>query len=261
MTRRVMITGAASGLGWALTRQYHQRGWHVILVDCDQQKLSQCEDQLADRCEFYCVDLTDNDQVASELQDIFQRPLDLLINNAGITHRSQASVTDAEVFSRVMAINWFAPVRLTQQCLSALQRSGGGVVCISSMAAKMPVPGRAAYGASKAALAQHFEIWRPELQQRGIDLLIVFPSFLSTSIEENALGSDGQRTLRPRSIVGKIQSADVMAESIVNAQSRGKQRLLTQQRLSRFGAWLWFHTPWLYQRLTWRKFAEELTQG
>ncbi len=144
--------------------------------------------------ETHCVDLTDIDQLSSFVSEIINRPLDLLINNAGITHRSQASATDTKVFGQLMSVNWFAPVFLTQRCLPALQQAGGSVICISSMAAKMPVPGRAAYCASKSAMAQHFETWRPELIRQGIDLLMVYPSFLNTSIEANALGSDGNRT-------------------------------------------------------------------
>lgn len=258
MTKRVLITGAASGLGWALARQYHDLGWHIILVDRDQEKLVRCSDQLNDRQETYCVDLTNFAQVESKLSVVFDQPLDLLINNAGITHRSRASDTEMEVFLRVMAVNWSAPVWLTQRCLPSLQQSKGGIVCISSMAAKMPVPGRAAYGASKAAMGQHFETWRPELMRRGIDLLIAYPSFLNTSIEENALGGDGNPASHPRSVVGAISSADDMAGAIFDSQQRGKQRLLTPQRSARLGAWLWFYTPWLYQRITWRKFAMEI---
>ena len=273
MTQRVLITGAASGLGWEFAKQYHQLGWHVILLDRDAQKLAECAKELkvpeaADfaernptigRTEILCVDLIKEDQVDAAIGKIDDQPLDLLINNAGITHRSQASVTNTEVFARLMAINWFAPVSLTQKCLPALEVAKGGVVCISSMAAKMPVPGRAAYCASKSALAQHFETWRPELMQRGIDLLMVYPSFLSTAIEANALGSDGDKTTRPRSVAGSIQSAEDMATRIIKAQQSGKQRLNTPQFTSRLGAWLWGHTPWLYQKLSWRQFAEELT--
>lgn len=280
MTKRVLITGAASGLGWEFAKQYHDLGWHVILLDRDADNLAECAKELKDafraakdvdetdvaersttykyRHEIVCVDLTKDDQIDAAIGNLVDQPLDLLINNAGITHRSQASVTDMEVFTRLMAVNWLAPVSLTKKCLPALEMAKGGVVCISSMAAKMPVPGRAAYCASKSALSQHFETWRPELLQRGIDLLMVYPSFLSTAIEANALGSDGNKTTRPRSVAGSIQSAQDMATRIIKAQQSGKERLNTPQFTSRLGAWLWGHIPWLYQRLSWRQFAEEL---
>lgn len=257
MTKRVLITGAASGLGWEFAQQYQACGWHVILLDRDAEKLEQCDERLAGSHEVYGVDLTETEQLDAQLSEVFDKPLDLLINNAGITHRSQASVTDTEVFSRLMSVNWFAPVVLTQKCLPALQRAQGGVICISSMAAKMPVPGRAAYCASKSAMSQHFETWRPELSRRGIDLLMVYPSFLSTSIEQNALGSDGQRTTRPRSVVGKIHDPEKMARQIIEAAEHGKQRLYSQQWSSRVAAWLWVRAPWLFQRMMWKRFAEE----
>ena len=258
MTKRVLITGAASGLGWELTKQYEEQGWHVILLDRDAEALAARSEQITGSHETCFADLTDQVQLTAAIGDLKTEPLDLLINNAGITHRSQASLTDTEVFQRLMMVNWFAPVSLTQQLLPALQSAAGNVVCISSMAAKMPVPGRAAYCASKSALAQHFETWRPELLGRGIGLLLVYPSFMHTSIEANALGSDGQKTERPRTVAGKIHSPESMARRIVKAERSGQQRLYTPQLASRFASWMWMHAPPLFQKMMWRQFAEEL---
>ncbi len=161
MTPRVLITGAASGLGWALAQVYLRDGWHVVMVDLDKDRLTEGESQLrgnhSGRFQCICVNVTNDEQLATALEPVVchDEGLDLLINNAGITHRSQASVTDPAVCDRVMSVNWRAPVRLTRLCLAALQRRRGGIICISSMAAWMPIPGRAAYGASKAALKLH----------------------------------------------------------------------------------------------------------
>ncbi len=263
MTQSALITGAASGLGRALVQEYLQAGWHVIMADRDESGLQAVSEDLSDtwraRTTIVSVDLTTEsmtDAFSSVLDDLPR--LDLLINNAGITHRSQASVTDPQVFDRVMAVNWRAPVRLTQHCLPWLEKASGQVICISSMAALMPVPGRAAYCASKAALAQHFETWRPELERRGIHLLMVYPSFLQTPIESRALGSDGTPTPRPRSVVGSIRSAESTAADIFRAHQRRRQRLLGPQWSPRLGAWLWHRAPTLYHFLTRRQFAEEL---
>jgi len=243
---------------------YLRDGWYVIMVDLDQDRLEERDSTLkanhSGQFECTCVNITNDDELAAALEPAINNDagLDLLVNNAGITHRSQASVTDPEVFDRVMSVNWRAPVRLARLCLAALQRRQGAIICISSMAAWMPVPGRAAYGASKAALILHFEAWRPELLNQGISLLMVYPSFVSTSIEHNALGSDGQRTSRPRSAIGRIQTADEMASSIFRAQQKGKQRLYGPQWSSHIGAMLWFHVPKWFQRTVWRKFAVEL---
>lgn len=264
MNQRVLITGAACGLGWALTQLYLRNGWFVVMVDLDEDRLAEREAVLRDahsgRFQCLCVNVTNEEQLSTALDPIINayEGLDLLINNAGITHRSQASVTDPDVFDRVMSVNWRAPVRLTRICLSALQRQNGAIICISSMAAWMPVPGRAAYGASKAALKLHFEAWRPELRQKGISLLMVYPSFVATSIEKHALGSDGQPTTRLRSAIGRVQTADDMALSIFRAQQKGRQRLYGPQWSSHLGALLWFHAPKWYQRTVWRKFAVEL---
>jgi len=262
--QQALITGAASGLGWQLTNEYLEAGWYVVLLDRDEQRLQECAAKLAQSnaaCfDVACADVTDVNQlndVVGSLQCV-RDGLDLLINNAGITHRSQASVTDPDVFDKVMSVNWRAPVRLTQLCLPALRKRQGQVICMSSMAAWMPVPGRAAYGASKAALSLHFEAWRPELLKDGIRLLMIYPGFVETSIERNALGSDGQPTTRPRSAVGRIQSVEAAALAIVRAQGARHSRLYAPQWSSRIGRWLWLMAPAWFQRVMSRKFAVEL---
>ncbi|MFP3386548.1 SDR family NAD(P)-dependent oxidoreductase, partial [Tritonibacter sp. SIMBA_163] len=83
--------------------------------------------------------------------------VDLLVNNAGITHRSLAADTDPAVLARVMTVDWEAPAALTLALLPDLRARGGGLINIGSMAGWMPVLGRAGYCSAKAAFGQFFE--------------------------------------------------------------------------------------------------------
>jgi NAD(P)-dependent dehydrogenase (short-subunit alcohol dehydrogenase family) len=183
--------------------------------------------------------------------------LDILVNNAGITHRSPAHRTDPEVFRKVMAVDWQAPVELTLAALSLLRESRGLIVNIGSMAGWMPLPGRAAYGAAKSALTQFFEVLRMELADDGVDVLMVYPSFLETDIEANALGHDGKPAHHAQSRIGKQRSADWMADRIVRAADQ-RRRWLYPDRLSRIGSLLWRLTPGLYLKMIRRKFGRDL---
>ncbi|NQD95572.1 SDR family NAD(P)-dependent oxidoreductase, partial [Pseudomonas sp. CrR25] len=182
----VLITGAASGLGWQLARACHQRGDALLLTDIDAPGLAARVLELGEeRVLGMPGDITDpalHQRLLDACQARFGR-LDALINNAGITHRSPATRTDPAVFRRVMAVDYHAPLELTLAALPLLRQSRGQIAAIGSMAGWMPVLGRAGYCAAKSALSQAFEVLRGEIGRDGIALLMVYPSFLDTPIE------------------------------------------------------------------------------
>ncbi|MDO3720842.1 SDR family oxidoreductase [Marinobacter sp. chi1] len=256
-----LITGAASGLGWAMAQHWFQAGHCLVLADINADALLRRQAELGDdsRVHIVTVDVTntpDLERLVRETEAAFGR-LDLLVNNAGITHRSPAISTKPDVFRKVMAVDWQGPVELTQLALPLLERSKGQIICIGSMAGWMPVPGRAGYCAAKSALTQFFEVLRLELEHKGIHLLMVYPSFLDTPIEQSALGADGNRATHARSTVGTMASADDIAQLIAVALA-SRKRWLLPDRISRFGSLLWRIAPSLYLRVVRRKFAGDI---
>ncbi|MDX1597481.1 MAG: SDR family NAD(P)-dependent oxidoreductase [Marinobacter sp.] len=256
----ILITGGASGLGWAMARLWHQQGHYIILADIDKVLLQQREQELpGERLRTILADITRQSDINNLLQyletDVGR--LDLLVNNAGITHRSRACDTDPAVFRKVMAVDWEGPVELTHATLPLLRASQGEIICLGSMAGWMPVPGRAGYCAAKAALSQYFEVLRLELAKDNIHVLMVYPSFVHTPIEQNALGKDGKKASHARSVVGRVISAEQMAEHIDNAL-RARREWLFPDGVARLGSLLWRLMPTTYLRLVRRKFAGEL---
>ncbi|MDX1805286.1 MAG: SDR family NAD(P)-dependent oxidoreductase [Alcanivorax sp.] len=261
--KTVLITGAASGLGWAMSRVAFERGYRVLMTDINTIMLQARAEVLAERdparVAWRELDVTDSQalqQLVLWLQEQGER-LDVLINNAGITHRSQAARTTMGVFRRVMAVDWQAPVELSLACLPLLRDSGGTIVNIGSMAGWMPVLGRAGYCSAKSALAQFFEVLRAEVAPDGIDVLMVYPSFLETPIEQNALGGDGKPASHRRSMVGRMQSPEWMALRTFDALAAKRKRLFPD-RFTWLASLLWRLAPDLYQRLMVRRFASEL---
>ena len=229
----VLITGAASGLGWALTQRYSAMNYKVVMMDIQAQLLQDKHDWLmangvkANNLLVVVADITQADaltELVTKLKKTFGR-LDVLINNAGITHRSLVEKTQPEVFSKVMAVDYQGPVELALAVLPLLKISKGTIINVSSMAGWMPVLGRAGYCAAKSAMNQFFEVMRCEVKQYQVKILMVYPSFLNTPIEANALGHDGKKASHARSIVGGLGSAEAVADLIVNAHKKGKQRL------------------------------------
>lgn len=256
----VLITGAASGLGWQLALACHTRGDHLLLTDIDAAGLTARIAELGkERALGLAGDITHpelHQQLIDTCHNRFGR-LDLLINNAGITHRSPTVRTDPQVFRRVMAVDYHAPLELTLGALPLLRTSRGQVAAIGSMAGWMPLLGRAGYCAAKSALGQAFEVLRAEIARDGIGLLMVYPSFLDTPIDRNALGADGKPAGHARSTIGKIRGADWMAGEVLKALQQRRERLFPD-RASQFASLLWRLAPALYYRQMSRRFAEEM---
>ncbi|AWL12178.1 Aklaviketone reductase DauE [Saliniradius amylolyticus] len=252
-----VVTGAASGLGLALARRL-AFDYRLILVDRNEVAL---EEQWGHWDGHYTLvaDLTDRVAIDHLIEHIrsLTGEVALLVNNAGITHRSLSYQTDSRVLEAVMAVDYLAPVLLAQGLLTALENARGKVVNIGSMAGWMPVAGRAGYCAAKSALHQYFETFRAEVAHKDVSVLMVYPSFLDTPIETNALDGKGGKASHARSMVGKMRTGDWMAEKIEKAIKNNKQRLFPDH-FTAFAAILYRLWPSLYLRLMTRKFASEL---
>lgn len=258
-----LITGAGGGLGRALARAFWARGDNLVLADLDAELLRGLADELGDAGRIVCVagDIAEplhQEELLVRAQARFGG-VGVLVNNAGITHRSPAAKTDPKVLRKVMQVDWQAPLELAISALPQLQANRGAIVNIGSMAGWMPVLGRAAYCGAKSALAQSFEVLRCEQAHLGVHVLMAYPSFLDTPIEQNALGHDGRPARHARSTVGRPKDADWMARRIVKALEKRRKRVYSD-RASVAASLLWRLAPDLYQRLMTRKFAVELRQ-
>lgn len=256
-----LITGAASGLGWAMAQHWYAAGHYLVLADIDAKGLEARANELNDpkRVLILPTDITQADDIALLIKQTHERfgRLDILVNNAGITHRSPAHQTDPAVFRKVMAVDWQGAVELTMAALPLLRESKGQIVCIGSMAGWMPVPGRAAYCAAKAALTQFFEVLRLELEPDGIHVLMVYPSFLDTPIDSNALGFDGKKAKQARSMIGNVRSPEWMVKHI-DKGLKNRKRWILPEPVSKFGSLLWRVAPDIYLRQVRKRFKGEL---
>jgi len=257
----VLITGAASGLGWALAQQYHQAGCGLILVDIQSELLSEQANKLTGSAQVSTLvaDMTKRDDLQAIAQHVTQvhGSLDVLINNAGITHRSLVEKTQPDVFRKVMAVDYQGPVELTLALLPLLKNSKGTIINVSSMAGWMPVLGRAGYCAAKSALHQFFEVLRCEVRQYGVKVLMVYPSFLDTPIEKNALGFDGKPAEHARTKVGATGNAEDVAKQIFNAHQKNKERLFPD-KFTWFASVLYKLVPSLFLKMMTNKFSKEM---
>jgi len=260
----ILVSGAGGGLGRALAVRFAQAGARLVLVDRDAEGIDRCAveihgtggDALAVAC-----DVTDPAACADAVRTAVDRfgGVDVLVNNAGITHRSAFAATDPVVIRRVMDVNFFGAMNLTHAALPHLLRSNGAVVAISSVAGFAPLIARTGYAASKHAMHGFFESLRSEVQPLGIDVTMVCPSFIATAIDRNALGADGRPARHAQVVVGRRLTAEAVAERICDGVAR-RRRLLLIGRTARQAWWVSRLAPVLYEHLMARRLQGEMQQ-
>ncbi|OHC64031.1 MAG: hypothetical protein A3H93_17845 [Rhodocyclales bacterium RIFCSPLOWO2_02_FULL_63_24] len=250
----VLISGAAGGLGTALCRRFAAAGARVVALDLDQAALDRLVAGLgrADAAGVAC-DITDEALCRSVIDDIASSfdGIDVLVNNAGIAQRSLLAHTDPAVMRRVMEVNFFGALHLTHAALPHILARRGAIAAISSVAGYAPLIGRSGYAASKHALHGFFDSLRTEVEDAGVSVTLVCPSFIRTGIDAAALGAAG-----PRLTSGGEAAPDEIAARIVDAMVASR-RLLLPDRTSRLAWWLSRLTPALYAHTMKRRVGAE----
>ncbi len=260
--RCVAITGAGGGLGRALALRFVAAGARVAALDRDAVGLERVASELrAVGAQFVTLvcDVSSESECRSALARSRQvlGAVDVLVNNAGITHRSAFQHTDPAVIRKVMEVNFFGALHCTHAAMPDLVARSGMLIAVSSVAGFAPLIARTGYAASKHALHGFFGSLRTELAASGVSVMLVCPSFIATGIEKNALAGDGGAARHPQSIVGARLTPEVMAERIFDAATRDL-RLLLPDRVSRLSWWVSRLAPRLYERLMTRKLGEEM---
>jgi len=185
----LLITGASSGIGYALTQLYLAQGHRVVALARQMETLEALRQSYPDSCIPVPVDLTQAaavEQLAANLQTRIGG-VDVAILNAGTCEYVDVQNLQAAPFAQVMAINWqgFVNSLLLAMPLLRMQlqhRAEVQLVGVSSMASILPMPRSQAYGASKAAMEYMLNSLRVDLQQEPIAISIVRPGFVQTPL-------------------------------------------------------------------------------
>lgn len=255
--RVVAITGAGSGIGRALALRLAREGARLALLDRDAAALAETAAQVGDdpaaRMLLPC-DVTDWPACRAAFARIHDAwgGVDVLVNNAGISHVSPFEETEPDVIRRVVAVNLLGAVHCTKAALPGLVARRGAIVAVSSVAGFAPLAWRTGYAASKHALHGFFDSLRAELVPRGVSVSLVCPSFARTRIGENALGGDGGPIRLPRGETGRLLEPEAVADAIRDAALR-RRRLVRVGGVAHAAWWLTRLAPALYERVMARR--------
>jgi short-subunit dehydrogenase len=193
----ICITGASSGIGAELARQCAVTGARLALAARDEVRLEQvAEDCRSAGAEVIVVrsDVTREADCAALIRTTVAQfgQLDMLINNAGLGASGLVrDITDLSVFERVMRVNYLGSVWCTVHALPHLIATRGRIVAVSSLTGLTGVPKRAAYGATKHAMAGFFDSLRIELADSGVSVTVAYPGFVHSEINRHALNPSG----------------------------------------------------------------------
>jgi NAD(P)-dependent dehydrogenase (short-subunit alcohol dehydrogenase family) len=185
--KRVLVTGATGGIGWAVSELLHRSGATVFLTDIDRERGTSLAESLGDRARFLPLDVTDEDswsRVAVGLEGAGDR-LTTLVNCAGAALRRPLVDTSPADFRRILELNLtgtFLGIRMAGGHLA----DGGSIVNISSLNGVLPTAGLGAYVASKAGVSALTRVAALELADRGITVNAVCPGSIDTAITDSA---------------------------------------------------------------------------
>jgi short-subunit dehydrogenase len=246
--KTVIITGASAGVGAATARKFADAGANLLLLARGKKALESIAAELRDRTrvEILAMDVTDADACLNALKkaDFEVGRVDVLVNNAGYHARGQVESVDAADLGRMIDVNLKAPIVFTRLALPYLRDAGGGaVINVGSLAGRLPVPGSAAYSASKTGLRAFTYAIAEEHAASGIKFAVVSPGPIDTGFIMSDIDSVSDLTFSQ-----PISTANEVAQAVLDLCGN-ELREQTMPASSRFLTTATYLFPWLGKQL------------
>ena len=216
---RVLVTGAASGLGAALTSAFRARGDEVLATDVTGGDLT--------------LDITSDEDWAAALAHVEETwgGLDMLVNNAGVAGGGRLDVATMDEWEWITNINLFGVVRGTRTFVPLFKRQRSGhIVNIASLAGLVHPAGMASYNAVKAAVVALTETTGHELAGYGVRASVVCPSYFRTNLMSSLRGADEELSGVVAHLVRSSPiTADDIAAAVLEGLDRGDELIVPDQ--------------------------------
>jgi len=190
-----VITGASSGIGWAVARELAGRGCHVGLIARRGDRLQALADEIrtaGGKAAHAVADVGDRSQTLAAFRTVRDQlgPADLLFANSGVGQPTPLEPMNVPQVENMFRVNTLGVVYAIEAVLpEMLERGRGHLAAVSSLAAYKGFPGESAYCASKAAVSVYMEGLRIQLRSRGIFVTTICPGFIHTPPQDSWLNT------------------------------------------------------------------------
>lgn len=204
--KAAIVTGASSGIGYAISRKLSALGYEVFGFGRDFDKT---EWEAEDNVHPIVCDILDTDKLCACVKQITaQHQVHILVNNAGVGYYGLHEELNPDKIKKLVRTNLETPMILTQQLLRHLKKNAGYVINISSVTAGQSNPHGCAYGAAKAGLSSFSHSLFDETRKYGIKVVTISPDMTQTNLYRNADFREGDETesyLLPADVAGAVE--------------------------------------------------------
>ncbi|HEX2920508.1 MAG TPA: SDR family oxidoreductase [Bacteroidales bacterium] len=227
----VIITGASSGIGKAVAREFASKGSKVVLAARSEDILSEITEDLI-KSGYDAMYVRTDVSIEADCRNLINKTIDkygtidILINNAGISMRASFDKVDLKVLHRLMDVNFWGTVYCTKYALPYLVKNKGSLVGVSSVAGFHGLPGRTGYSASKFAMHGFLETIRIENLKKGLHVMIIAPGFTATEIRKHALDAAGSEQGESPLDEGSLMTPEHVAKWVLKGIRKKKRNKL-----------------------------------
>jgi len=258
----VVVTGASSGIGAALSELYARRGYHVVIAARNEEKLNQLAEKLSgEKGSTFPVKTDVSKEV--DCKNLIDKTLekygkiDILINNAGISMRAMFKDLDLDVIRNLMNVNYWGTVFCTKYALPHLLEQKGSLVGVISIVGHVGLPARSGYASSKFAIRGFLDTLRIEHLKDGLHVLVAAPGFTESNIRNTALTADGKPQGKTPREEGNMMSSMEVAQRIAKAIDKRKRSLILTFLEGKFTVFMNKFFPKLMDKLIYNAMAKE----
>jgi short-subunit dehydrogenase len=251
----VWITGASSGIGEALAYTFAKRRAKLILSARRADEL----ERVKKNCNLpegdilvLPLDVAEHHKAEEATQKVLAtfKHIDILINNAGLSHWSKIKDMSFDVLKRIMDVNFMGGAMLTKAVLPyMLERREGTIVVVSSILGKIVTGKQAAYNASKHAIHGFYDTLRAEYSKEGINVLLVCPGFVNTNVAKNSLNKDGVPINKNNKMIESGLDPLYVSEQILKSISDKEEELLIAGAKEKMAVYMKRFFPGLFSKM------------
>jgi 3-oxoacyl-[acyl-carrier protein] reductase len=212
-----LVTGATGGIGASIARTLHGAGANLVISGTRQAALDSLLEELGERAVAIPCNLSDADDVNTLIKSAEEAagPVDILINNAGMTKDGLAMRMNDDDWESVLAVDLSAAFRLSRAALRPMLKARWGrIINITSVVGHTGNPGQANYAAAKAGLGGMTRSLAAETAARGVTVNCVAPGFIQTAMTD-ALNEKQKAAILERIPAGKMGTPEDVAAAVL----------------------------------------------